>query len=54
MAVPSSVIRVASQEGTWPLWSGRSAYPERFIDYDHTLPREKAHGASAVLTRNET
>jgi hypothetical protein len=52
--VPSSVIRVASQEGTWPLWSGRSAYPERFIDGDHTLPREKAHGAGAVLKSHET
>ena len=54
IAVPSSVIRVASQEGTWPRWSGRSAYPERFIAYDHTLPREKAHGAGAVLKRNAT
>ena len=42
-------IRVASQEGTWPPWSGRSAYPERFIDCDHTLPREKAHGAPEKL-----
>src|SRR5262249_24660116 len=49
MAVPSIVIRVASQEGTWPRWSGRSAYPERFIDCDHTLPREKAHGAPEKL-----
>src|SRR5438128_2110199 len=49
MAVPSSVIRVASQEGTWPLWSGRSAYPERFIACDHTLPREKAHGTPEKL-----
>jgi hypothetical protein len=49
MAVPSIVIRVASQEGTWPPCSGRSAYPERFIDGDHTLPREKAHGAPDKL-----
>jgi hypothetical protein len=37
------------QEGTWPRWSGRSAYPERCIDGDHTLLREKAHGAGAGL-----
>ena len=51
MAVPSSVIRVASQEGTWPRWSDSSAYPERFIACNHTLPREKAHGARAWLMR---
>src|SRR5262245_22447464 len=54
MAVPSSVIRVASQAGTWPRWSGRSAYPERFIAYDHTLPREKAHGAQAWRMRTSS
>jgi hypothetical protein len=30
IAVPSSVMRLASHGGTWPPWSGRSAVPERF------------------------
>jgi len=31
MAVPSVVMRVANQEGTWPPCKGRSANPDRFI-----------------------
>jgi len=31
MAVPNCVMHSASQGGTRPPWSGRSAVPERFI-----------------------
>jgi len=31
IAVPSVAMRLASQAGTRPPWSGRSATPERFM-----------------------
>src|SRR5215471_13963173 len=31
IAVPSVAMRAASQSGTCPPWSGRSAVPERFM-----------------------
>lgn len=33
IAVPSSVMRLASHGGMWPPWSGRFAVPERFTSF---------------------